>query len=80
MVQPVVVTVIWSGVDCPCESVKCAVHCPAATGLTEYVADGPCALDVVIVASPLQLSLSPNVPLYELSDTFVVVAYDAPAA
>jgi hypothetical protein len=63
MVKPLVVTTMFTGAVWAKLSLKVAVHEPAATPVTVYVAVGPLLFEVVMVALPLQLSISPNGPL-----------------
>ncbi len=58
-----VVTEIASAADWPKPSLIVAVHVPAATPVTVYVAEGPVADGVVTVAMPLQVSDSVNAPV-----------------
>jgi hypothetical protein len=77
-VKPVVVTVSATETCWLPESVNVALHVPAALGVNVKVADGPLPDEGATVAIPVQLSLSPNAPVYPVSWTSTLCAEAAP--
>ena len=63
MMKPLVVTMTFVVVVWLYASVNVAVQFTAALPVTVYVAVGPCASDVTIVAFPAQSSDSPKSPV-----------------
>ena len=63
MMKPLVVTLMATLTCWLFESANCALHEPAAEPVTVNPDEGPCALVVVTVAIPLQLSCSPKIPV-----------------
>jgi len=61
-VKPVVVTVMEALACCAKLSSNVTLHVPAPTPVTVYVAVGPEAFDVAIVATLEHVSFSENVP------------------